>query len=36
MAEVAGPNPAELVVLFVSSVRKNEDRFEAESLTKYG
>jgi hypothetical protein len=35
MAEVAGPNPAELVVLFVGSVCKNEDRFEAESLTKY-
>jgi hypothetical protein len=36
MAEVAGPNPVELVVLFVGSIRKNEDRFEAESLTKYG
>jgi hypothetical protein len=36
MAEVAGSNPAELLVLFVGSVRKNEDRFEAESLTKYG
>jgi hypothetical protein len=36
MAEVAGPNPAELVVLFVGSIGKNEDRFEAESLTKYG
>lgn len=36
MAEVAVPNPAELVVLFVGSVRKSEDRFEAQSLTKYG
>jgi len=36
MAEVACSNPIELVVLFAGSVRKNEDRFEAESLTKYG
>ena len=36
MEEVAGSNPAEPIVLFVDSIRKNEDRFEAESLTKYG